>query len=201
MRNKYKGEDIRSRLHGTVIRHKGIPYIADVESNTIGLIDLVKGDLVSRVEPDDDNLDISSIPLGYVNLNQFKITTYVRREPLRRYKQGVEISYVTQKPLNSEGSLSNKYLKGQEIFDCVTGNYPNLSVAIRKLTTDGWSSIAISRNIALRRLDSSLKVYFKDSDVGVMRLGSKKVVIKRDDLSFVIKNALEKIKDWIVVEE
>jgi hypothetical protein len=201
MRNKYKGEDLKNRLHGTIIRYRGFPYFADIRDQTVRLNDLVNGTLFAQVEPDNPDLDISSVPLGYVNLTKHKIATYVRREPLRRYKQGVDINYVSQKALNEDGALSNQYLMGQEIVDCIMDKYPPLKVALNMITKDGWSSVAISRCVALRRKGGIVSVYLKDSVAGTLKLGTNTVVIKRDDLSWVKKKALESISDLVVIEE
>lgn len=203
MRNKYKGDDIRSRLHGTIIRYKEVPYLADVDSTgTIGLLDLVKGDLILRVEPDDPFIDISSIPLGYLNFtnSKHKTAVYLKREPLRRYKQGVEVGYLTQKALNEEGAVSIKSLSCQGLIDCVLNKYPKLDEALSMITKDSWSSVALSRDIAIYRKGPDIMVFIKDEEVGSFRLGTNKVRIQKSTLSFVNKQILEKINGWEVIE-
>jgi hypothetical protein len=203
MRNKYKGDDVRSRLHGTIIRFKNHPYLVDVEPGTssLGLHDLESGDLVVRVEPDDPNIDISSLPLGYVNLEKLKIAVYIKREPLRRFKQGVVIQDLTQRSLSDEGSIGLRHVHGKGLVDCVINRYPTMDKALLNITRDGWKSVAIDRDIAFKRTGSTLSVFLKDEEVGIMKLGSNRVTIKKTDVSWVHKELLEKVKTWEVVEE
>jgi len=203
MRNKYKGDDIRARLHHTIIRHKGTPFIAEVDSTgTIGLVDLVKGELIRRVEPDDADLDISSIPLGYVNFaGRKKLAVYLKREPLRRFKQGVEISYLTQKTLGEEGSINFGSLQQcQGLVDCVMNKYPTVVSAQEMLIKGGWASAAVSRNVALKRVGANYSIFVKEEEVGTMRVGSTTINIPKSELSFIYKDVIEEVPGWTVVE-
>lgn len=204
MRQKYKGDDVRSRLHGTIIRYKNIPYYCAVgEGNVLHLSDLSTGNLIATVDHDDVDIDISSIPLGFVNLDNpnYKICVYLKREPYRKYKQGVCLEALTQTVLSSsKGIIGPDRLRCNGLVKTVEGKFPSLSQAIDLITKGGWTSVAISRNIAIFRQDSILKIYFDEKEVGWMKLGTKVVNIPKSEFSYFYVDQLKLVADWNVVE-
>lgn len=204
MRQKYKGEDIKARLHGTIIRHNSLPYLADVDtSGQIGLIDISTGNLITRVYSDDDALDISSISIGFVNIidPDFKTAVYLKREPLRRFKQGIEIDTLTQKVLRQGmTSIPKNKIMSTGFVDAVVGRFPTLAQAFDFITKKGWHSVAISRDIALKREADILKVYIKDTEVGYMKLGTTRLIVPKTETSYYDTVYLNDIKGWDVVE-
>lgn len=204
MRQKYKGEDIRSRLHGTIIRHNSLPFLCDVDSSgLIGLIDIPTGNLISRVHADDENLDISSINIGYVNIidPDYKTAVYLKREPLRRFKQGLEIDFLTQKVLRQGMSTIHRTkIMSTGFVDAVMGRFPNLTQALDFITKKGWHSVAVSRDIALKREADILKVYIQDTEVGYMKLGTLRLIVPKTDQSYYHIVYLNEIKGWDIVE-
>lgn len=204
MRQRYTGKDIIDRLHHTVIRYKNYPYLCIVESTeNIHLMDVVTGNLQHKVHPEDDDLDISSIRVGYINLAEpnHRLAVYLKREPLRRYKQGIEFERLTQKVLRDGVSYVNaNQLSCKGFVDSVLGIYPSLDQAVTWITKNNWHSVAISRDIALKHEGELLKVYIKDDEVGYMKLGSRVVIVPKTELSWYSVFLLGSIPDWVVQE-
>jgi hypothetical protein len=204
MRQKYKGKDVIDRLHNTVIRYKSHPYLCTVDSSgVICLNDLTNGNLCHKVSAEDEDLDISSINIGYVNIADpdYRMAVYLKREPARRFKQGIEFERLTQKTLKVGVSVvSPSKLGGRGFVDAVLGNFPSLQKALNDITKNGWASVALSRDVALMRDKELLKVYLKDDEVGFMRLGTTEVMVPKTELSWYHAFLLEGIKEWKVVE-
>jgi len=205
MRQKYKGDDVRARLHGTIIRWKGLPYCCDVASGdaTIGLQDIANGNLIGRVESDDIDLDISSINIGYVNIidPDYKMAVYLKREPLRQFKQGLSIDHLTQKTLrNSVSSVPKQKIMSRGFVDAVIGKFPSVKEAIDLISKKGWYSVAVSRDVALKRENDLLKVYIKDTEVGYMKLGTDRLIVPKTEQSYYHIIWLNDISGWEVSE-
>lgn len=203
MRNKYKGDDIQGRLGNTVIRYKNHPYFCQVEHTTLCLYDMHTGSLSARVEPDDPFIDISSVPLGFVNIEHpdYKLAVYLKREGRRQFKQGVELSHLTQLPLrNGTGQLHWSHLKCKGLVDCVVGNYPSFDQALLMISKRGFHSVALSKDVAVKREGDTLKVYVKTDEVGFMKLGTSRVIMPKIDNSYINICYLNEIKGWEVTE-
>ena len=206
MRQKYKGEDIRARLHGTILRYKGVPYLADVDAaGMVGMIDVATGNLITRVYGDDEGIDISSINIGFVNIidPDYKCAVYLKREPLRRFKQPIELDFLTQKVLRQGmTSIPKNKLMSAGFVDAVLGKFPPLEEAINLITKRGWHSVGLSRDIAVKREADNLKVYLKDTEVGFMKIGDKdrKLLVPTSDVSYYHCTYLNDIKGWTVIE-
>ena len=204
MRQKYKGKDVIDRLHNTIIRYKNHPYLCTVDSSgVICLNDITNGNLSHKVSPEDEDLDISSINIGYVNIADpdYRMAVYLKREPARRFKQGIEFERLTQKTLKPGMShISPNKLHCRGFVDAVLGSFPSLQKALVDITKNGWASVAVSRDIAIMRDKELLKVYLKDDEVGFMRLGTLEVNVPKTELSWYHAFLLESIKEWKVTE-
>jgi len=203
VRNKYKGDDIQGRLGNTVIRYKDHPYFCVVEHTTLCLYDMHSGSLSVRVEPDDPFIDISSVPLGYVNIDQsdYKLAVYLKREGRRQFKQGVELGHLTQTPLrNGMGQLHWQHLKCKGLVDCILGKYPSFEQAVNNISKRGYHSVALSNNVAIKRENDTLKVFVKTDEVGFIKLGTNRLVMPKIDNSYVNICYLNEIKGWEITE-
>jgi hypothetical protein len=205
MRNKYKGEDIKARLGGTIIRYKGIPVKVEVQDlGQLALFSLEgHGLIASNVDPEDVNIDISSLTLGYLNIDHpdYKLAVYLKREPARQYRQGIDVQRLTQTVLRSNGAgVHPKILEGKCLVDCVANNYPSFSQAMKLLVEKGFFSVALSRDVAVQREYDKLKVFVKEIEVGYVRMGTKKVIVPTTDTSCYAIFFLSDIKDWDIQE-
>lgn len=204
MRNKYNGDDLKARLGGTVLRYKNVPYMCEVEGQNLSLYNLENGTLQARIEPDDPFLDISSLTLGFMNLEHpdYKMAVYLKREPFRQYRQGVDLSRLTQTILRNglSGPIHWKYLQCKGLLDCVLERYPSFSEAVEKITKKGFYSVALSKNVAVKREGELLKVFVKTDEVGYIRMGDKKVILPKTDQSGIHAFFLSQVYGWIVTE-
>lgn len=203
MRQRYKGEDVKGRLHNTIIRYKDYPYMCDVSSaGLIGLHDISSGNLIANVESEDPELDISSINIGFVNLiaPENKFCVYLKREPLRQFKQGIVLELLSQKVLRDKtDSVAKGALMSRGFVDAVLGRFPTYDEGLDMITKKGWTSVALSRDIAIKREEDLLKVYIKDTEVGYIRLSdTKNVIVPKGSQSYYHVLLLEDIKGWSV---
>jgi hypothetical protein len=206
MRNKYKGEDVKARLGSTVIRWKNHPYFCEVDGG--GLIHLFNLDgmstVVAQIEPDDPDLDISSLTLGYVNIGHpdYKCAIYLKREAYRQYKQGVDLGKLTQVVLRQGwGPIGWQHLRCKSLVDCVMGNYPSYQEAVDLITKMKHYSVAVSRDVALKKEGEQLKVFLKDTEVGYVNLKDRtKVYVPDTDTSMFAVFFLSEIKGWEIIE-
>lgn len=205
MRQKYVGDDVRARLHQTIIRYNGHPYLAEVSTDgLIHLRNVANGNLEASVDSDDEKLDISSISIGYVNVSSpdCLCAVYLKRQPLRRFKQGIEMGTLSQTPLWKNHEISTQTILSYGFVDAVLGRFPSVDEALTRITKNGWISVAISRDVALRRESSYIKVYIKDKEVGYMEaVGRDRVVIvPMDEVSYCYTHTLGEFKGWEIKE-
>ena len=199
MRNKYVGKDIADRLHGTVIRYKENPFLCLVEGNDIVLKTLVGDRIYARVSSDDPDLDISSLPLGYVNHSVTKSAVYIKRNPLRRYKQGVDPGVMQYMLLpGAARGVGHEVFHDKGFTENVADVYPTFSKALSLLTKkDGYTSIALSRDVAISREGGVIKVWITMDEVGYITLTSgsenNRCTIIKTDVSWIIRTKLEKV--------
>ena len=94
--------DVSLRLHNCVLKYKQdyyygmiVPRLRTEEDRAssdtrIGLYTLKDhGNMVEQIDANDPDLDISSIPLGYMEGQKWNVAYYISRAPYRRQKQGV----------------------------------------------------------------------------------------------------------------
>ena len=178
MRNKYKGEDLRSRLENSILRYNKMPYFCAVNGENLELRDIPTGDLRHTVEPDDFLLDISSVPLGYMNSKHYNCAIYLKRHPFRKYKQGVVLELLTNTPLTPKRiAIAPHRLRCAGLVNSINGEFPSLTTALRVLA-DGAHSVALSRDIAFMRDGAEIKVFIKEDHIGSFPIkdGAKAVV-------------------------
>lgn len=205
MRNKWRGADIRARLGSSVIRYQGHPYFCEVEGEQIVLMDMVTRQTVHRKLPDDPGLDVSSLDLGYVNLEvPGRMAVYLERTPARRYRQGVDLNALRYTPLTTSGRRmgvegSHMWCKG--FIDSHQGIFPRFNQAIDLLSSGKAASVALSKQVAILRDGDIYKVFLQHEEAGWIRSGEKIVRVPKGDLSWVTIQALESVsKEWIIQE-
>lgn len=204
MRNKYTGQDIRARLENTIIRYNGKPYICGCEGEIIVLYDVISKAIMHRKEPDDPGLDVSSIDLGYMNLEiPRKCAVYLRRNPLRQYRQGVDLRNLEYEVLTlpkHRFGISYEYMNCQGFLDSYEGKFPSFKKATAMLLVEGWFSAALSKDVAILRDGDVFKVSFKGGEVGWGKLGSNHVLVPKTEVSWVTVFNLNLIDGWEITE-
>lgn len=144
--------DVSLRLHNTVLKYKEDYYFAalldrirDRNENgdypadtTIGLHSLKEYKLALKVDANDPDLDITSLPLGYCEGQDWKSALFLARVPYRRQKQGIGIENVvfymvpdtvSRTPNHDhfklpgfEAMLRNKYVHYQAVLRSINSN-------------------------------------------------------------------------------
>jgi hypothetical protein len=205
MNNKYTGEDVKARLSGTILRYRGVPVLCEVSTDNILTLFSLEGGggIVAQVQPDDRDVDISSLTLGFVNIDHpdYRLAVYLKREPLRQYRQGVELARLTQTVLrNGMTNVHHKILQSKGIVECVLDRYPSFEHAVLLITKKNFHSVALSKNVAIKRDGELLKVYVKTDEVGYIRLGEKKLIVPKTENSFYSMYFLSEITGWVITE-
>jgi hypothetical protein len=126
------------------------------------------------VDPYEDGLNSKSVRLGYVNNNGS--ATYVSRAPYRQWKQAVDVYTI-------------KTFLGDSVFSSgveqmLNNEYPSLDDALHLIDKGLWRSVAISRDIMIRKTPTKFRyeVFCKDREIGFIEDSTK-------DLSVSIRNA------------
>lgn len=208
MRNKYKGVDVKNRLSNTIIRWRGIPVICKTtdDGTILSLFDMrTRNTLIANVDPDDPNIDISSINLGYVQFPApYNCAVYVRRQPRRIYKQGVDPSHLTYTPLSiryGNGDADYAMMYTESVFDSLTGKFPTVKNAIDMITKAKVESVALSLDVGLIRNKDTFKFYIKGVEVGFAKASEPNVVIiPKNEVSWVHTLILSEIKGLVIKE-
>lgn len=140
----YTVNDLQMRLADSLVTYKQEPFYVNVIQGTSLQGVLTSSQKMQVIRLPDEQLDITPVPLGYVNSNASCF--YVRRLPHRRYKQGLNKYNIRADSLmNLRGLLSSKYLAS-----CIMGDYPSFEEAVG-LLNEGRERVAFSRRFALQR--------------------------------------------------
>lgn len=145
--------DVRMRLNGTIVRWRTEPIIVSDYGEDL----LLKGKRLSngRTLPDlihssDEDLDISSPPLGYLNYNGRAY--YVQRIPIRKQLQGFHPDVATIFSESASDTPENTYslIKSKHMADTIKNIYPNGYESLQALLkSKNVLSIAFHRRWAL----------------------------------------------------
>lgn len=197
MRNKYTGDDLSARLDGTILRYNGEPVQCHAVGESLELNDIVTGSHRFTIEPDDFLLDISSVPLGYMNSARYQSAVYLKRQPFRRYKQGVVLDLLTAIPLATKAGMfgvSTGHLRCVGFVNSIKNIFPDKDTAIDRLQKGAVKSIAISREVAFLRDGSTINVFIKEIPVGVYSNGVVTVPKETDNIpSWIIISVLNEL--------
>ena len=150
MEKRYENQhDVSLRLHNSILKYKDTYYYASLldrssrdrgedfsgDDTTIGLHTLKDHKLVKKVDANDPDLDIMSLPLGYLEGYKWNQALYLARAPYRRQKQGIcaenVVCYSTydrvSRPVSSDtfaipgfdNMLKNKYTHYEAILSSI----------------------------------------------------------------------------------
>lgn len=113
------------RLVGTIIKIDGrAAFVDQIADKKVAYIELVTG---ARKVQDVNKMDITPVPLGYINMPQGFIT-YAMRTPKREdWRQGLRINNTLRLITHDEGGI--ELLRGQRLFP-ETVNKVDLGVTI-----------------------------------------------------------------------
>ena len=210
MRNFSLPQDQVLRYHGTIVQFDGIPVYITVTGDKWNCykpstIQKPNAKIIAKgIDPYDSRIDVSSIPLGYVNIPKYYTTRYVARRPVKGlgYKQGVHGDIITVTGLPD--SLNGEYFSGHDILymeefeDCVLGKFPSLDKALNLLPKQGEeqgsAEIAIDRHIALS-VDKLgiIKAYYRNDLVGWMAPGKRVLNVPSSSMGWIVSHHLSEL--------
>lgn len=154
-----------TRLSDTIVRIGKLPVYVYSVSNK-GLVELKNFFDVSQTTAFLSELDLSPMPLGYVNKGSKSVHT--KRMPHRHYKQG----------LNGNTLASNGVVGYSDIalMRTVAGFFPSVAECVESVLCGESFVKAYSRDFALKTLGNhteELSLQFKERDVGVASWNSQ----------------------------
>lgn len=196
--------DLNQRLNDTVCRYEGLAVrIKYHGGDLLDLCSVGSGHLIKTIKSNDPGLDISGIPLGYVQITP-GIVVYTSRRPLRIYKQGVSNDVIATR-FTTTGYPGVKFSIFSKPFeDMVNNRYPNLDAALKLLRkkyneNDRYTEIAISRDIALKYNHEMqiTHVFFRGDEVGFIIKDTRTVITPSTDKGWIISKHLGQF-DWEV---
>jgi len=196
MKAKYIPLDYQARLHGGVILWDNVPHIIQVDGSDLHILDLTSQDYVARrINPHDDRLDIGSIELGYINTEQGAY--YLSRMPARQFQQSITRKSIVEyflsiRGIEATGRGRSEWLYTKAFRESYTKKYPSFNRAVELIQTEGRSSVALSRDVAITVDDlGTVKVFHKLEPVGVITSGSNVVRVPNSEKGWIVSMYLD----------
>lgn len=143
--------DVHMRLNNCILKYLGDPYYVEAAGMELLLYAHVGGQykMLKRVDANSEDVDISSVPLGYCNIPG-RQPVYLQREAARRQKQGVSLQSIKA---FCEGHRqwyhpASKVMNDMSlVFRVVKGEYPTLEQVVNE--PDYQQGGAINRRVCL----------------------------------------------------
>lgn len=168
-------DDTALRIDSSIVRISGQFYYVTLKHDTrVNNILAYKYsetgalDNPEEYSANDDRIDVSSFPLGFVNCERECI--FVVRPPYRRQKQGVSNNVLSYSTLRSPDEFQGLgiSLTGSYIGKMLLNIYPSFESA-RSLVKDGvYRSLAFSRDFAVHKNGNSLEVFYQTNKIGTV---------------------------------
>lgn len=144
----YSPSDAQSKLHNTICRYKGIPYMVLVPNELI-VTDRIK--LVSLVDQSEqvimytsDDFDYSAFELGWYRGPGF--VKYLSRVPGRYNNLGMTRN-------NIDETLSNQQFFSREMHDCILGRHLSFVDARKAVWETKDVGVPFHRHAAIIKID------------------------------------------------
>jgi hypothetical protein len=157
-----------AKLHDTIVRFEGFPFYV----NHISEDGMVRGRKLGQEGQSChlSSLDLSPIPLGYVNID--RSTTYLMRVPSRQWRQGIRSSNIT----SIGGSHASLFAGSASSFvNLVRNIYPTPNDCLDLINNQEVISQAFSRNFAISSINNKGKkgsiLLYKSLVVGTVSMG------------------------------
>lgn len=170
--------DVSRRLSGTFVRFEDEPvYVYDVFPDLEILLQR-RDQTTFRCHSSDSRLDISSVPLGFINTDNGQSTYYVERAPHRQQTQGVHPERMSYYCLRRRQYRSLSYSSSvrEGYFRSLLKEFPTISTGL----SEGYPVFAFSRTWALLRLKRLTLLYYKANPVGFFDEGKRVFFLHRD---------------------
>lgn len=196
MKCKFSERDISQRLDATVCRYRGHPYYVRYrDRNLLTLYTLDSGGKKEylSIHPNDEDFDISTVPLGYMQFDPNTVV-YLSRKPSRMWKQGLSPDGLQIVFHNANiVRYANVTMLCSAFQNMVLDVYPSLNEALSELRrSEKDKEIAISRDIALK-ININLKliyVYYKTEEVGWIVPDTNIVMVPSSEMAWIVSKHL-----------
>lgn len=172
-------EDISQLFSNTVIKYDGKPvYVHNIDyEGQFHLSDLLEQKDIAVCKISDPKLDFMPVKLGMVN--EGNSCFWVRRYPVRAYKQGLHHSNVLVHTFDRKGNDFEKVcrLVCKGVENCINGEYPEFKTVLDTLSKESSPNmIGISREFAINR---DFELFWKKDKVAVIDSDSGNSVFLR----------------------
>lgn len=191
--------DIEARLNRTICSYDGEPYRIETDGMSVYLIDLLGRNTPVKVDAHDPLLDISSLELGYMNIEpgspgrKTGFCEYLTRGPGKQWKQGICIDRIE---VHSPVDDLHTPLSGVDyvnLYNVLKNIYPSVTEAVWNISSGLWESVAISRDVCLMgQRDSSISVVHLRDPIGVLIPGRQKVYVKEHEHLWCVEKILRR---------
>lgn len=150
--------DMCTRLDGCVIRYKGRPvWSSHYGKWHLSLQDLITGDTVQVDGNTDDDLDLTSAPIGYVNFPHG--CYYISRAPHRKFKQGLTTSNCSkffEGPQEDDCWSIRHIIPSLSLGSTILNQFPTPQNALNDLRYTRIPSVAFNRRFAFMKDEAGL---------------------------------------------
>lgn len=171
-----KGDDQRypnqhdaiMRIGQSIVRINGEPYFIKsiAEDMTALAWNMVPGTADLQIDVNDDRIDVSSVPLGFMNVED--VGVYVARHPTRSQKQGVQFDNCSTSFMRQVGfhHLGNSPIVLQAYRKAYEGLFPQINEAVGFAFSKTWGLKALKdKSLALLYHKSKpVAIYFVNED-------------------------------------
>lgn len=203
MRCVFRGNDLIQKIDRTVCRYKGTPYYCKAVGNDKVELSPVHNltNPYTIIHVNDDDFDVSSLPLGYFQKSKTTVC-FVERKPIRRWKQGIDSQGIKIFGISQDDMKHHpEQIFCQGFTDSIENKFPDChqGIAILRKSVDKDMEIAISRDVALKWICDLqvIHVYYRMKIVGMIPIDSHTVFIPSNDISWIITRYLSSF-NWEV---
>ena len=170
--------DAVMRLDSSILKYKeeywycriinGLAYLYDLTFYSM----LDAGHKVKEahvVNFNDEELDIRSVTIGYINTDSGAY--YITRPPFRKQKQGTSTvnCYIAPVGTMAFSQIQSQTLFSRHVKDALQNKYPSLKGCMRHMMSGVTyvSSMAFAKDFAIKKVGNEFLVYFEQQLVGV----------------------------------
>lgn len=161
---EYDVQYANDRLSGTIVSYEDEPYYVNrVEAN--GMADVLKlnhyrGEQREKLPLRE--LDLTPVKLGYMNL--YQSSHYLKRSPIRQYKQGLR-----KNNMSRLAGVPPFELVSVELYKTIKGTFPSIDECLDDIENDEAMGKAFSREFSFQKAPKSIHLYYKGNKVGDLK--------------------------------
>lgn len=170
-------DDAVMRLDQSILKYKDEYWYCRISSGVAYLYDLALYSMLDAghkikethvVNFNDEELDIRSVTIGYINTDSGAY--YVTRPPFRKQKQGTSTvnCYIAPVGTMAFSQIQPQTLFSRHVKDALQGKYPSLKGCMKHMMGGAAqvSSMAFSKDFAIKKVGHEFLVYFEQQLVG-----------------------------------